>query len=230
MKQIIYLFSLMGVFLSGCHIRVLNPKSDTAEAQSFLIYFSFGIMILVLLTVFSLLSRFVRKYRNRTGNHQALKHEEGNKKLEIVWTIIPVLLLAILAIPTVIVTYNQSPNQADQSGDRREEVHINVTAEQYQWTFIYENGKTTSGELYLPSDKTIVLHLRSKDVIHSFWVPSIGGKVDVLPHKENTMKLENIESGVYQGKCAEFCGTNHTDMRFTTRVISSKQFLDWLDE
>lgn len=220
------------ILLSGCGIRVLDPESETAKVQTELIYFSFGIMVLVLLTVFGLMARFVKKYRDDGSSDYLPPQTEGNKKLEITWTLIPILIVIILAVPTTIVTMNQSPNSEairtaeDSTG---KEVNVRVEAERFSWTFRYENGKT-SRDLFLPEGATVVLTLRSKDVIHSFWVPSLGGKVDVLPHKDNVYEIENVQEGVYLGKCAEFCGTYHTKMRFTTHVVSEQEYREWLEK
>lgn len=219
------------LLLSGCDLRVLDPQSDTAGIQTNLIYFSFAIMVLVLLTVFALLAVFLNKYRDDGTKDGIPKQTKRNKKLEIAWTVIPILLLAILAVPTTIVTMNQSPNSEsihtprDSTGN---EVFVDVTAKRYSWTFRYENGKT-SGDLYLPEGATVVLTLRSKDVIHSFWVPSLGGKVDVLPNKDNVYEIENVQEGEYMGKCAEFCGVNHAKMRFTTYVVPEDEYREWLE-
>ncbi|MGP4041125.1 cytochrome c oxidase subunit II [Gracilibacillus sp. D59] len=229
-KFILSLTTLIS-FLSACDIRVLNPKSETASTQTDLIYFSFMIMVIVLITVFAMLFQFVRKYRDKNNNNDIPEQIKGNKKLEWTWTIIPILLLTILAVPTVLATYSQSPNGKDYERNSKDDtVHIQVEAEQFSWSFIYDNGKVSRDKLYLPKDKTIVFHLQSKDVIHSFWIPSLGGKVDVLPHKENTMEIKNMVEGTYQGKCAEFCGTNHTRMRFTTHVVSDNAFSSWLNK
>jgi cytochrome c oxidase subunit II len=219
------------MLMSGCGIRVLDPESETARIQTELIYFSFGIMLLVLLTVFGLMARFVKKYRDDGSSDHLPPQTEGNKKLEITWTAIPILIVIILAVPTTIVTMNQSPNSeaiSSAEDSTGKEVHVRVEAERFSWTFRYENGKT-SEDLYLPEGATVVLTLRSKDVIHSFWVPSLGGKVDVLPHKDNVYEIENVEEGVYLGKCAEYCGTYHTKMRFTTHVVSEQEYREWIE-
>ncbi|GAE94249.1 cytochrome c oxidase polypeptide II [Gracilibacillus boraciitolerans JCM 21714] len=172
LKNVFFITTLISL-LSACDIRVLNPKSDTASTQTDLIHFSFLIMLLVLITVFVLLFLFVRKYRDISGRHDQPVQTKGNKKLEWTWTIIPIVLLTILAVPTVIVTYSQSPNSEAHEKDTKDTVHIQVKAEQFSWSFVYDNGKVSQDELYLPSDKTIVFHLQSNDVIHSFWVPSL---------------------------------------------------------
>ncbi|WP_079477560.1 cytochrome c oxidase subunit II [Halobacillus salinus] len=225
------LLIILLLFLSGCNLRVLDPQSDTAGIQTNLIYFSFAIMVLVLLTVFALLAVFLNKYRDDGSQEGIPKQTKRNKKLEIAWTVIPILLIAILAVPTTVVTMNQSPNSEaihspeDASPD---EVFVDVQAKRYKWTFHYENGKTSS-DLYLPEGASVVMTLKSEDVIHSFWVPSLGGKVDVLPNKENVYELENVKQGEYKGKCAEFCGTNHAKMRFTTYVVPEDEYREWLE-
>ncbi|UOQ47085.1 cytochrome c oxidase subunit II [Gracilibacillus caseinilyticus] len=155
MKSCIYLLFITSLLVSGCDIRVLNPQSDTAEAQSNLIYFSFLLMLLVLIVVFVMMFRFVSKYREEKVSYEIPKQEEGNRKLELTWTILPVVLLIILAVPTVIVTFNQSPNGDVQTEKYKDAVHIKVTAKRYEWQFTYPNGKKTVNELFLPANKTV---------------------------------------------------------------------------
>ncbi|MFG6119396.1 cytochrome c oxidase subunit II [Thalassobacillus sp. B23F22_16] len=215
------------LILSGCNLRVLDPKSQTASDQAFLIYLSFGIMMFVVLVVAVLFIGFTWKYRETEKKRNDVpKHEEGNRTLEIIWTVLPIILLIGLAVPTVMITYDVSNIGASSE----ETMHVNVVAEQYRWTFEYENGKETHKNLVLPVDQEVVLHLTSKDVIHSFWVPNLGGKMDMIPGEENQMKITPSEEGTYQGKCAEYCGTLHTDMRFETEVVDQEEFQQWLEE
>ncbi|WP_404456000.1 cytochrome c oxidase subunit II [Virgibacillus necropolis] len=217
------------LLLAGCDITVLNAKSETGQDQAFLIWFSFGLMMVVLLIVFVLFARFVWKYRETSLNKDTLpKDVKGNKKLEITWTTLAVLLLAVLAVPTVAITYNQSPILSSSEETEQSAVHVNVTGQQYFWTFSYENGKETTNKLIIPANNTIVFHLKSKDVIHSFWIPKLAGKTDVLPGKELIYKIVNPEEGTYEGQCAEFCGVQHTKMQFTTEVVSIADYEEWL--
>jgi len=228
MKRIIFL--LMLFLLAGCNITVLDPKSDTASDQAFLIWFSFGIMALVVLTVFILFIRFVWKYRLTKEKTDFLpKDVSGSKILEITWIVIPIILLAILAVPTIAITYNQSPVSEGENRDK-DGVHVDVTAEQFLWTFTHENEKEVEDVLVIPEGENIILHLKSKDIIHSFWAPALGGKVDVMPHEEIVYEIENPDKGTYKGKCAEYCGIQHANMTFKVKVVSMEEYENYLKE
>lgn len=228
MKKWILIISLM--FLVGCEkIAVLNPKSETAKEQAFLIWLSLAVMALVLATVFILFARFVWKYRASNQPTEGYPEDvHGNKKLEITWIVIPIILLVILAIPTVMITYSQSPTAQDKI--REKGTHINVTAEQFAWHFEYENDEEETGKLVIPSGEDVIFHLKSKDVIHSFWVPPLGGKVDVMPDKTLTYKIKKPEEGTYLGKCAEYCGTAHADMTFKVEVVNQETYENHIQE
>lgn len=112
---------------------------------------------------------------------------------------------------------------------------IEVTAEQYWWRIRYldENGtviRETANDLYMPVDEKVVFLLKAKDVIHSFWIPSIGGKMDAIPGRVNTLQLEATKPGSYRGVCAEFCGTAHALMAFTVQALPSEDFKAWLGD
>ncbi|MGM8365775.1 cytochrome c oxidase subunit II [Virgibacillus sp. W0181] len=222
------LFFLVLLFVTGCsQISVLDPKSSTGKDQAFLIWLSLGVMAIVLLTVFILFARFVIKYRYTKEKADFIpKDVKGSKKLELTWTIIPFILLAILAVPTVKMTYEQSPSTEAISS--KEGVHIQVTAQQFSWTFEHENGKTVHDELVIPEGESIVFQLESNDVIHSFWIPQLAGKVDVIPNKPHSYVIENAEKGEYEGKCAEYCGIQHTNMVFETTVVSKEDYAAYL--
>lgn len=215
--------------LSGCNITILNPKSVTGEEQAFLIRLSLLIMSIVIVVVFVLLLLFVRKYhsKNLPDNYIPSK-VHGNKKLELTWTLIPILLLAILAVPTVAVTYYQSP--ISSSAEDKEGVHVEVVAKQFEWQFIHDNGKESVDELVIPEGESIIFELYSQDVIHSFWVPELSGKVDVMPHEKLVYEIKDPEIGTYAGKCAEYCGIQHANMRFDVKVVSKEDFKKYLDE
>nr|WP_272917290.1 cytochrome c oxidase subunit II [Halobacillus litoralis] len=213
-------------------MRVLNPKSDTADTLTNLIYLSFGIMMLVLIVVFVLFVYFLRKFRERKGTKfDVPADEKENKWLEITWTVIPILLLAILAVPTVKATYDlTSKVSGSAEGSKDNAMIVEVVGQQFNWKFTYENGKESYDELILPVDQVVEFRLTSNDVIHSFWVPNLSGKIDVLPGEETRLSFEPREEGMYQGKCAEFCGAEHTLMRFETKVISQEAFESWMQE
>ena len=220
---------LVLLMLAGCDITVLNPKSTTGKDQAFLIWFSFGLMLIVLLVVFFLFIKFVATYRYTDKRANFIPEDvHGNKWLELTWTVLPILLLIVLAVPTVAITYNQSP--ISEALKKDDAVQIEVEAQQYQWTFTHEGGKAFNQELVIPEGKTIRLHLKSKDVIHSFWVPALGGKVDVMPHKDLYYEIKNPEVGTYHGKCAEYCGLEHAKMIFTAKVVTEDAYEQYLKE
>lgn len=217
------------LLLSGCNITILNPKSATGEDQAFLIRLSLIIMSVVVVTVFVLLVWFINKYRKSNLEEGYIPLDvSGNKKLEATWTLIPIMLLAILAVPTIGITYYQSP--VSDSAAKKEGVHVEVVAEQFQWTFIHDNGKEQLDELVIPEGEPIIFHLYSEDVIHSFWIPELSGKVDVMPHEELIYEVKDPEIGTYAGKCAEYCGIQHANMRFDVEVVSIEDYKKYLEE
>lgn len=229
-KYLIYLSTILLTILAGCsNITVLDTKSTTGQEQGALIWYSLAIMAIVLIVVFSLFFRFVIKYRYTKEKKDFIpKDVEGNLALELTWTIIPIILLAILAIPTVKTTLDHSP-KAEEDADL-DGVHVYVTAEQFTWRFEHETGRTAQDHLVIPEGEKITFHLESNDVIHSFWIPELAGKVDVMPHKVITYKIKNAEIGEYAGKCAEYCGAQHTNMVFDVKVVSEEDYEEYVEE
>ena len=223
------LLSCVSLLTACSQITILNPKSTTGKEQAYLIWFSLAIMLIVLIVVFILFVWFVLKYRHTKNRPEHVATEDtGNKTLELTYTIIPIILLIILAIPTVNITLDQSPSTEaakDQNGTK-----VEVTAKQFAWDFKHANGKKEINELVIPEGEPIVLKLKSADVVHSFWVPELAGKVDTYPNKTLTYVIKNPEKGTYQGKCAEFCGTNHADMTFEVKVVSKENYQKYLEQ
>lgn len=210
------------VFLTGCsQLRVFQPISEAGREQAFLIQYGFWIMMIVLAVVAFLYIWFIFRYRETAKRKDEVPSEiDSNLKLELTWTLVPVILLTALAIPTVMITYNSSPTTSSDA----EGIHINVTPSQFSWEFEYENGLVSVDRLVVPVDETAVFHLTSDDVIHSFWVPEFGGKQDAIPGKEIIYELTPEEIGTYHGQCAEFCGVEHADMDFTAEVVTREQY------
>lgn len=220
------LFVTVIIFISGCsNISVLNPKGAQASSELNLLYLSLALMSIVLLVVFTLFTRFLIKYRERPGQENDFPTQiEGDKKLETTWIILPIIILFILAIPTFATTY-QLDNEVESIDKPLE---INVTGKQFSWVFYYpEFDISLENEVTLPVNRSVVFNLQSEDVIHSFWIPQLAGKKDVLPHKENQLTVTPGETGTFDGKCAEFCGTSHAFMTFKTTVIDQEAFKEW---
>ena len=105
-----------------------------------------------------------------------------------------------------------------------------MTARQWQWEVSYpDTGVRLRDELHIPAGAAVDLHLTSEDVIHSFWVPRLGGKLDMFPGRTNVLRLQADEPGLYYGQCAEFCGTGHAHMKFTVRAHAPDEFDAWLE-
>jgi cytochrome c oxidase subunit II len=156
------------------------------------------------------------KFRYREGN-QDPKQVHGHTTLEITWTIIPALILAVMAIFTVPTIFKLArvPKGPDV-------VHVDVMGKQWWWEYRYpKEGIYTANELHIPIDRPVVLTLTSDNVIHDFWVPELAGKKDVVPGETHTSVIEAETPGTYLGQCAEFCGLGHADMRL--RVIAQTQ-------
>src|SRR5699024_10320084 len=176
--------------------------------------------------VFILFTWFIIRYRYTKERQNVIpKDVKGNLKLELTYTILPILLLIVLAVPTIKITMHQSPSTeaAQEKGTQ-----IDVTAKQLEWKSGHGNDNDVTDELIVAEQAPIVLHLQPADVIHSFWVPELAGKVDVFPNKELTYVIEKPEKGTDKGICAEFCGVQHTDMTFTVKVVSEEDYDEYL--
>src|SRR5699024_8166974 len=152
-----------------------------------------------------LFTYFVIKYREMPVKSVTFPIDlKGNMKLELTYTILPIILLIVLAVFTVNITIQQSPRTTVTKN--KEGRHIEVLAKQFEWSFHHPNGERVADELVVPEGEPLVFHLTSEDVIHSFWIPELAGKVDVIPGNQITYVIDDAEVGTYQGKCAEYCG------------------------
>ncbi|NGP44378.1 cytochrome c oxidase subunit II [Bacillaceae bacterium SIJ1] len=228
--------SLLALVLAGCgteNLSSLQPKGEGANMLFDLMVLSIVIMIAVFLVVIAIYTYVIVRFRKKKGDKDIIPEQvEGNRNLEIIWTVIPILLLLVLAVPTVAYTF-QLADTSERDAEGSENHVVNVTAHTFWWNFEYEGEEvTTSQDLYIPTGEKVFVNLSSADVIHSFWVPAIQGKMDTNPGDENinTIFLEADEEGVYWGKCAEFCGPSHALMDFRVIAVSPEEFDAWLDD
>jgi cytochrome c oxidase subunit 2 len=174
------------------------------------------------------------KFRHRPGQPEP-KHVHGNTTLEIAWTVIPLLILISIGIPTVRTIFKQ------QAVARSDALQVEVVGHQWWWEFRYPQYTTrgatgkvdtvvTANELYLPIGKTVNFTLHSKDVIHSFWVPALAGKRDVVTNHTNYLWYtpDSTGSQAFNGACAEYCGTSHGNMRFKAFTVTQADFDSWI--
>lgn len=226
-------FSLLGFLmfaLAGCgkeNLTALLPKGDSAHTSMKLIILTTIIMTAVFLVVIVVYVIVLLRFRKKKGQEDYIpKQVEGHIGLETVWTIIPIILVLVIAVPTTVATFDL----ADDSNAKKN-INIDVTGNQFWWHFNYTGDKVqTSQDLYIPTGKTVYLHLKSTDVIHSFWVPALAGKIDANVENTNTMKLKADEEGVYWGKCAEFCGDSHSLMDFKVIAVSPEKYDQWVKD
>ncbi|MFC3040212.1 cytochrome c oxidase subunit II [Virgibacillus xinjiangensis] len=218
------------LLLAGCgkeNLSAFIPKGYGAESSMDLIILSTIVMIFVFLIVMIVYVLALVRFRRKKGQDDYIpKQVEGNKTLETVWTVIPIILVLVIAVPTVTATYDLADESAKEDG-----ITIEVTGNQYWWHFNYEGQEIqTSQDMYIPAGERVYLDMVASDVIHSFWVPAISGKMDVNPENENTMYLEANDEGVYWGKCAELCGPGHSLMDFKVVVVSPEEFDQWVED
>ncbi len=225
-------FSFLLLLLTGClgkeNLTALDPKGPQAETILDGMILSLYVMAFVTIVVFAIFFIIISKYRRKAGDDEIPKQVHGNVKLEILWTVIPIILLAILAVPTITGQFYLADVEPDpEIGE--DTVEIKVTGHQFWWQFDYENEDFTAGqEVYIPVGEKVLFELHSQDVIHSFWVPALGGKLDVVPGITNNMWLEANEPGVYKGKCAELCGPSHALMDFKLIALERDDYDAWV--
>lgn len=183
---------------------------------------------IVFVLVEGLLVYTIIKFRSRPKTaHGRPVPVHGNTRLEIIWTIIPAIVLVVIAVPTlqVLAELEERPDPSEDP------LKVSVIAHQFYFEFQYEaEGIGTTNELHIPANRKVDLALMSDDVIHALWAPRLGGKVDSIPGRINHMWLEAHEPGEYAGQCAEFCGVGHGNMRFKVIVHEEADFLAWVEE
>jgi cytochrome c oxidase subunit 2 len=212
--------------LAACSSHVpnttLSPQSEFGRDIDALfdILLIAGVAVLVLVTL-ALLFIIVR-YRHRAGAPEP-KAIHGNAVLEIVWTLIPAVILAVIAVPTVRTIFR---TQAEAGPNA---LQVEVVGHQWWWEFRYpQYGVVTANELYLPVGRTVNFALMTADVVHSFWIPQLGGKRDLVSNDTNHVWFTPESAFAWNGFCAEFCGSSHANMRFRVFTVPPEQFERWI--
>ncbi len=201
----------------------LHPTADFGEQIDVLFRTIFWWAVGVFVVVESALIFVLFRYRDRRGAADP-KHVHGHTLLEVAWTLAPAVVLVFIAVPTIrtIFRTEQAP-PADA-------LTVEVIGHQWWWEFRYpESGVVTANEMHVPQGRTVVLSMTSEDVIHSFWVPKLGGKRDVIPGRTTRIVFTPDSIGEVYGQCAEFCGESHANMRFRVMVDTPEAFAAWVD-
>jgi cytochrome c oxidase subunit 2 len=196
----------------------VQPESPNASHTQSAYYLILGFTAAIFVLVEGLLVVFVWKYRSR-GRARTVEGAQvhGHTRLELIWTVIPVGILAVIAA----FVFYELPN-IDSAPAAADPIHVTIEGHQYYWQFDYPNHARSIGTLHVPVGAVVELKVLSPDVIHSWWIPALGGKIQAIPGRTNHFWFQAKRPGTYSGQCAELCGVYHASMRATV-VAESQQ-------
>jgi cytochrome c oxidase subunit II len=224
-RRLAALSAILFVFLAGCAENApqdyLRPRGPIAERIDRLIDPVFVVAGVVFLLVEGLILLVIFKFRAKPDSPEP-EQIHGNTRLEVGWTLAPALILVAVAVPTIATIFDlaRKPENA---------VNVTVIARQFWWEYNYEDlGVVTANELRMPVGRPVALKLNSIDVIHSYWIPPLAGKMDVVPGRDNRMQLIADAPGEYLGQCTEFCGDSHAHMRAKAIAMPARDFDAWV--
>ncbi len=238
----------LATMLSGCFWfdgpqSTFDPHGPVARHQMDLFYVTCWVCLVIFMAVGAVLAYTNFKFLARSdadAHAEPPEEAHGNPLVEVSLIGASVLALVIIAIPTLKgIWYSY-----DVPADEKANAYV-VTATGYQWWFKFDypnevaktvdaSGKTvnaafsTANELVIPVGRPVEINLRTLDVIHSFWIPKLAGKVDMMPNRANHLWIEADKAGYFWGQCAEFCGESHAVMRFRVIALGPREFNDWL--
>jgi len=247
------LLGLCLLLVAGCSVgnsSILDPQGPVALSESNLFWFILIVATIVFVLVESVLLYSVFRFRARPDSPEP-RQIAGNTKLEIWWTIVPSLILFLVLGLTVRTLFSIQEPGADPNSPT---MYVNVFGHQWWWEFRYFDNENdalinaeavhadptadsptplvvTADQLVVPQGTTVHLNLISDNVIHSFWIPQLTGKTDVIPGHTNHMWFKADTLGTYQGACAEFCGDQHAHMRFEVMIKNMNgpnSFSEWM--
>ena len=210
---------------------IFAPVSTPAESIFGLSIFVLLTMAAIFIVVFALLAYAVVKFRHKSGDVREPAQIYGSTQVELAWTVIPVLIVVALFLAAAhVIASVQNPPRPPGT------LEVIVTGHQYWWEYRYPKlNITTANELHVPvSDPAhpapTILTLLSADTDHSFWVPRLAGKSDLIPNHPNQMWIDPHETGVFLGQCAQYCGTQHAKMLLRVYVQPRNEFEHWTQQ
>ena len=211
---------------------IFKPLSTPAEAIHEVSLLVLAICAGIFLVVAGLLTYTLLRFRQQPGDE---RHEPpqvyGSNQIELAWTVIPIVVVFVLFLATARTIYDVQGAIPPANA-----LNVTVVGHQWWWEIRYpELGIVTANELHVPVSETsnrrpTFLKLESVDVVHSFWVPQLAGKTDVIPNRQNHMWIEPTQPGIYVGNCAEYCGMQHAHMMLRVIVHSAEEFAKWAAE
>src|SRR5215469_16215694 len=209
---------------------IFDAHSTPAESIRHLSHFVLGVTGLIFLVVFSLLIYAMVKFRGKVAD--AVREPAqvyGSTQIELAWTVIPILIVAVLFAATA-----RMIHAIQDAPEPKGAVEVTAIGHQFWWEFRYPTlGVVTENELHVPvSDPAhpipTFLKLLSADTDHSFWIPQLAGKTDLIPNRVNQVWIDPHETGVFLGQCTQYCGTQHAKMLLRVSVDSAQDFAAWV--
>jgi cytochrome c oxidase subunit II len=208
---------------------IFKPLASPAAAERDIGWFAIAVTTLIFIVVAGIIVYTIARFRRRPGDdlHQEPPQVYGSTQIELAWTVIPILIVFVLIGVTARVVWsveNASPPPST--------LHVKVIGHQWWWEVQYPDyGITTANEIHVPfspdGKEATYFELTSVDVNHSFWVPQLSGKTDLIPNRLNYMWIDPKEGGVYVGNCAEYCGTQHANMLLRVVAEDRPTFQAW---
>lgn len=230
--------ALAAAFLvTGCALdgpqSTLSPDGPVSDLQFDIFQVTLWVSLSIFLVVGSLTLYTVFRFRETEESAAAglPPQSHGNVALEVSLTLISILLVGIIAFPTVQGIFGMATVPTNQALPPLE---INVTAYQWWWSFEYpkqpgfDKPLVIANEIAIPTNRPVKFNLRTNDIIHSFWVPRLAGKMDVIPNQNNWLWMQADKPGRYFGQCAEFCGESHAFMKFRVFAMPPAEFDGWI--
>lgn len=212
------LFVFAGAFAGGALAEPIALPGQLWERM-------FNIWLLIAVGIYLIVAvpmlYFLRKYRYQEGVNEVGSTEEGGAGIEILWTVIPLMIMIYLATQSFALYTGQRHAPADA-------YPVKVEGMMWGWSFEYPNGKKSISDLYVPVGKPVKLSMTSKDVIHSFHIPEAKTMEDVVPGRVTDMWFQFNKTGDYRAYCREYCGTAHSYMLATIKVVPPDEFEKWL--
>ncbi len=210
---------------------IFDPLSTPAELVHRAALLTLAVCAAIFMTVTGLLIYAIVRFRRRPGDDASEPPQiYGSNQIELAWTVLPILIVVVLILVTArtIADVQDYPQPPDA-------LKVTVVGRQWWWEFRYPDlGIITANELHVPvgepgKRQLTFLTLESADVIHSFWVPQLAGKTDLIPNRVNRMWIEPKQVGTYLGNCAEYCGTQHAKMRIRVIAHPPEEFARWVE-
>ncbi len=223
---VVLLSSLLFTACGGNSPTILNPTGPVSVQEANLFWFILYVATFIFVLVEAVLIWSIFRYRERP-NSPAPRQIHGNNTIEIIWTVVPSIFLFAVLAGTIYTMFNIQ-NISSTNGSFSQ-IRVSAVGHQWWWEFDYPNQHVINADtLYLPQGAVVTMDLKSNNVIHSFWIPSITGKTDVIPGHDNQKIFRADQVGEYRGECAEYCGTQHAHMNFNVIVLDTNAFNAWV--